>query len=148
MHPAASIGSATENLVWVLLEAIILQSAQTPHKSHRVHTDMWGTVNYWIWLVWLWNGHCNWKTMPNDDHIIYCENIVFRWHNNCYGCIHTEKCCIMHIHTYETKKLVSLITKWTLQLKMMPNDDHIIYCENIVSKWYNNCHSWICTEKC
>jgi hypothetical protein len=40
-------------------------------------------------------------------------------HNNCYGWIHTEKWCIMHIHAYKTKKLpnvVSLITKWTLPL--------------------------------
>jgi len=54
--------------------------------------------------------------MSNDDHIIYCENIVSGRHNNCYGRIHTEKWCTMYIHTYQTKKLpqmASLIPKQT-----------------------------------
>ena len=58
----------------------------------------------------------HWKMMPDDDHIIYFQNVVFGWHNHCYSWIHTEKWCIMHIHTYKTKKLqnmVSPITKWT-----------------------------------
>ena len=78
--------------------------------------------SYQIWLVWLQNGHCNWKMMPNDDHIIYCGNIVSEWYNNSHGWIHTEKCCITHIHTYKTKKLPV--------------------------GWHNNCYSWIHIEKC
>ena len=89
--------------------------------------------------------------MLGDDHIIYCKNVVSGWHNDSYSWIHAVKCCIMHIHAYETKKLpnmVSLITKWTPQLKTMPNDDYIIYCENIVFRWHNNCYGCIHTEKC
>ena len=29
----------------------------------------------------------------------------------------------------------------------MPGDDHIIYCQNIVSGWHNHRHNWIHTEK-
>ena len=89
--------------------------------------------------------------MLGDDHIIYCKNVVSGWHNNSYSWIHAVKCCIMHIHAYDTKKLpnmVSLITKWTPQLKTMSNDDYIIYCENIVFRWHNNCYGCIHTEKC
>ena len=68
------------------------------------------------------NSH--WKMMPDDDHIIYFQNVVLRWHNHCYGWIHTEKWCLM-----------------------MLDDAHIIYFQNVVSRWHNHCYSWIHTEK-
>ena len=77
--------------------------------------------NYQIWLVWSKNGHSHW--------------------------IHTEKCCITHIHTYKTKKLpnmVSLIEKWTLPLNShwQTGPEHISYVPywikiNMFPTWCN-----------
>ena len=86
------------------------------------------------------NSH--WKMMFSDDHIIFYQNIVSRWHNHCHNWIPMHKWCITHIDTYTIKKLpnmVSLITTWTLPLDshwktgpehisyvLMANDDHIL----------------------
>jgi len=106
-------------------------------------------VTKYVSLITKWTPQL--KTMPNDDYIIYCENIVFRWHNNCYGCIHTEKCCIMHIHTYETKNYQSddiSLLQLNSHRKMLYNT-YTYRNYQIWLVWSKNGHShWIHTEKC
>jgi len=73
------------------------------------------------------------------------KNDVWWWPYHCHSWICTKKWCIMHIHTYKTKKfpnMVSLITKRTLPLNYhwKTGPGHIQTCKtpnmvSLITKW-------------
>ena len=113
----------------------ILATVMYVHPPESVLSNVWSLDDTMSITT-----ECEMKMTPDDDHIIFCNNSVSRWHNNhyywmqnekwhlmmtisyivpyivitlhnnCYSWIHTEKWCIMHIHTCKTKKLPKMVS--------------------------------------